>query len=231
MCKCVFCQAGKDVWTLVRRVCGSTLNVIDDTNKRLCVPLLMVVAAHKHDPAAFLKQHYPHLLDWCYDQPPRTTIWLLRNDFFRDQATFHHALFHKADEHAQLLLKSGCPFMVYLIKSWWSYNGGGGIVDVTHFPLRSKPLESWMIEINKRGAPYSAIVSATTCVAVDEKKVPKTTSIAGVHFVAYRIAKNKPTDMREIYRAELEWAVKYEKMQNERAQERQLALKIACSRK
>lgn len=222
MCQCVFCRSGKDVWTLVRRVCGSTLNAINGANHKLCVPLLMVVAAHKRDPAAFLKQNYPHLLDYCYDQPtPAVSVWLIRNHFFRDQATFHHALYHKAEAHAQLLLSSGCPTYVYINYMAFAFTGTHG----TSHLLGT--ICQWMRPVIERKCPPRIFQEERVCVKNKDNVLLNTTVIGGLGFVAWRNVPSPPADMERIYRAELEWAVNFNKRKNER----QLALKAACNTK
>lgn len=197
-CNCLLCLLikYKDLKTCLIRACGTTLNVINDANTEVCVPLLMARAAHAKDPVTWLKEHDPYLLDMLYD-PWNLSLasWMIEHKFYRDQVTFHHAVFHRSKEYAQMLIKSGCTTVV--IRE--------GLIQKTHYIEDTQLFSNYELysKLNLWDT-YSGTFQLDQLSDVF-------TEIDHVKFVSWRTAKNKPQDMEEVYAREREWPIKLAK--------------------
>jgi hypothetical protein len=216
-CTCFFCilKCYKDLWYLVRKVCGTTLNLINDANSETCIPLLMVQAAHSRDHVGYLKRHFPYLLDICYlPEDFILGMWLIRNKFYRDQVTFHHALAHRQEEYARLLKSSGCPVVIYRKAQYHTNTRVGEQEDLWGIDTPFFHQE-WMRAIRLHGKPDGFFRMEKVCVFNNQDELINTTRILGVDFVAYRNVKEE-FDMEIIFRAELEWPRKYSMVQQKK---------------
>lgn len=119
MCRCLFCCLFryKDIRGLIAQSCHQTLNV--------CIPLVMVAAAHAPEPAEWLKTNHKHILDVCYEEHNTPIVsWLIRENFYRDQVTYHCAVLKSSWNIVRLLAVSGCPRKIWVGSSYWhaAYN-------------------------------------------------------------------------------------------------------------
>ena len=204
-CKCLLCHLGqfRDLRTLIKRACGTTLNVIDNVNTTTSVPLLMARAAHEREPLEWLKKSYIYLLDILYDPWNLSLAVSLIYDgrFYRDQVTFHHAIFHRSRAYAELLVNSGCPVMVYKKKEC--------LCGECHVSLEMA-LALW-----GEATPFYGFVH-NQCTenhmfrnsVLGSLSVEHLSTIDGIEFVSWRTAEQQPEDMEVIYKAERDWQVK-----------------------
>lgn len=200
-CSCLVCYLGlyKDMRILLRRACGTTLDVINEANATPSVPLIMLRAAHERDPVGWLRERYPTILDICYDLWNKSlALWLISERFYRDQVTFHHAVFHRAKEYADLLVKNGCSTVI--IRDEPPYFG----------VCLSNRLVPWTV-VNSMydglclSTPDKLPFSNESCAFDIAGRLVNVTTIDKIPFVSWRTAVNKPNDMEPIYKMEREW--------------------------
>jgi hypothetical protein len=213
-CGCFFCCLSKfkDVQTLIRRACGPPATTAFDAEMpTLCVPLLMVAAAHYKDSILYLRKKVPHLLDYCY-QPhdDKLSQLLIMTNFFRDQATFFHAMFHHNFDFAQRLYESGCPTYtwmerehdsVWVAKPTTFYVVGSVRLWGTETPgLQS---EQWFRDLDW-SMNMSSVMSKTEHLFSPKGDVLTLfCELGGKKFAAWRLLLD--ADMNTIYKAERKW--------------------------
>lgn len=218
-CKCLLCHLGqfRDLRTLIRRACGTTLNVIDNVNTTTSVPLLMARAAHEREPLEWLKKSYKYLLDIMYDPWNVSLAVSLIYDgcFYRDQVTFHHAIFHRSRAYAEILVDSGCPVMVYKKKECTCGQCRANLEMTLALWGEATPFYGFVHSLSTETRMFRD--SAFYALSLDNLS-----TIDGVEFLSWRTLEQQLTDMEVVYKDERDWRVK-------QANARQEALRFHCN--